>query len=99
MADWALIIGGAAAIGVLTMSYTLDRIAKRLDRVERAVQAVYEYALEIDPSHDDERALLDELFAGDGMFAGMHHRDLVNAKRARGERTLRDPILQDDQRL
>lgn len=96
MADWALVLGGAAVVGVFTMSYTLDRLAKRLDRVERAVHAVYEYAQEIDPRHDEERALLDDLFSGDGLFAGMHHRDLVNAKRARDERTLHDPILKED---
>jgi hypothetical protein len=55
-----------------------------------------DYAKEIDPRFDEERRLLADLKKsvekGGVSFSGMNHMNLVKEKRARGERTLLDPI-------
>lgn len=93
--DWTFMLALGAVAGVLQASYTLDRIAKRLDRVERSIDALHDYIKEVDPRHDEERELRRDLFEGDSLFAGKNHMDFVRAKRERGERTLNDPVLRD----
>ena len=93
MADWALILGGAGAAGVIGASMEINRLTKRVGNLETMLGAVFRYAQEIDPRHDEERRLLDALYHGDGMFDGLNHYEFVKEKRARGERTLHDPII------
>ena len=88
----ALAVGIGASIAAISIGLALDRLAKRVVHTERCVQALFDYAREIDPRHDEERAILKDLDEG-GLTAGMAHMDLVNAKRARGERTLLDPLI------
>ncbi|WP_374274413.1 hypothetical protein [Brevundimonas sp.] len=93
--DWALILAIAAFGGVWTMSYGLTRQHKRIEALERQVVEVYSYVQEIDPNLEEERRLEEELFAGDSVFAGASLNELKRGKRARGERTLHDPIIRD----
>lgn len=92
MADWALAVGVGAGIAAISTAFTLDKLAKRVAYNERCIQALFDYVREIDPRHDEERAILKDLDNG-GLMAGMHHLDLVKAKRERGERTLFDPLI------
>src|SRR5688500_16167554 len=97
MADWGLAIAVGAGIVAVSGGLLVDKLTKRMDRVDRAVTALFEYAKEIDPRHDEERSILYDLDAG-GLMAGEHHLNLVRAKRERGERTLLDPLLPRDDR-
>lgn len=96
MTDWALILGGAGAAGAIGAAMEINRLTKRVASLEETVTAVFRYAQEIDPRHDEERRLLDALYNGDGMFDGVNHMEYVREKRARGERTLNDPIIPPD---
>lgn len=75
----------------------LKQFERRLSTMEGIADRIAEYAKEIDPRFDDERALLAELqqtLDDDGTvsLAGMNHMQLVRDKKLRGERTLYDPI-------
>lgn len=91
MASFYEAVGVGAAIAAVSLSFAIHKLAEKVERLERAINAVFRYAQETDPRHDDERWLLKELHDGQPL-SGLHHMDLMKAKRARGERTLEDPI-------
>lgn len=70
----------------------LDKIHRRLDRLFEELNGLREYLYEIDPQFDEERALLADLMAERGLFAGLHHMDLIKRKKAEGKRTLNTPF-------
>jgi len=92
MADLALGLAVGAGIAAISTAFALDKLAKRVTYTERCVQALFEYAKEIDPRHDEERAILRDLDEG-GLMAGINHLDYTRSKNARGERTLFDPLI------
>jgi hypothetical protein len=97
MANWVEFGAIVGATGVVVLLMTVRKLTERIDRLERTIDAVYRYAQETDPRHDEERWFLKELDEGQ-LMSGMHHLDLIRDKRARGERTLNDPILPRDDR-
>lgn len=98
MTDWAMILAGAATAGVVGATMEIARLTKRVATLEETVTAVFRYAQEIDPRHDEERRLLDDLYHGDSMFRGLDHMEYVREKRSKSERTLNDPILPREDR-
>jgi hypothetical protein len=91
VASW-LVVGGL-----------FNRIKARVEALERRLEEhadyldrLTNYTKESDPRFDEERRLLAELQEsgeqGTVSIAVMRHRGLVHKKRARGERTLNDPI-------
>jgi hypothetical protein len=71
-------------------------LEKAVARQEEYLDRLTDYAKEIDPRFDEERRLIADLNEsvekGETSLAGMQHMDLVKEKKARGERTLLDPI-------
>lgn len=91
-------VGVGAAITAVGLSYTIHKLVERVDHLERSVIAVFNYAKEFDPRHDEERWLEKDILDGNAGLSGLHHFELTRAKRARGERTLNDPIFRPGDR-
>jgi hypothetical protein len=88
--DW-VIIATVAFFVLGTLFNRIKGLERRVAKHDEYLDRLTDYAKEIDPRLDEERRLLADVDGG-VMLAGAHHMDLVKAKRARGERTLLDPI-------
>jgi hypothetical protein len=93
--DWVII----ASVALLVLGTLFNRIRALEGTVakhEEYLRRLTDYAKEIDVRFDEERRLLADLndsVEKDGVsLAGINHMELVKEKRARGERTLLDPI-------
>lgn len=93
MTNWVQLGAIVGTGGVAVLWLTVRELTKRIDRLERSLNAVFEYAKEIDPRHDEERQLIENFNIDGGLMYGLHHLNYVKAKRARGERTLNDPLF------
>jgi hypothetical protein len=90
------ILLAVTVIGFVTLFTRVRVLERTVAKQGEHLDRVTDYAKEIDPRFDDERRLIAEL--QDSVekhipgFAGMSHMELVKEKKARGERTLLDPI-------
>ena len=55
MASFYEAVGVFAAFTAVGLSYAIHKLAEKVERLERSLIAVYRYAQENDPRHDDER--------------------------------------------
>jgi len=89
--DWA-IIATIALFVVGTLFNRVRALERTVAKHEEYLDRLTDYAKEIDPRFNEERRLIAELNDDAASLAGANHMDLVKEKRARGERTLLDPI-------
>ena len=79
----------------------LEKIHKRFDRIEGALDGLREYLYEIDPQFDDERKAAQRFHDHmnddkNDIFSGMDHCKLIQKKKSENKRTLNTPFVSNN---